>query len=207
METAMKQYLDIFLQQMGYAVIPSNLPEFTIYFRPENNLINVIHVITDREGLDLSNEQFEHVKNTIYKLFEGKGFSNIHILSLIISENLEKVRHIAGADTFCWMIEPNTRRIIIYENQTIDFYGIKNNLEEWLMKDNAFVNQQLFEYKQKNITTDSVNVVEQKKYPYVTIVITALNILVFLICTFTGELLYNKGALDVIHVFQKLPCC
>ena len=38
--------------------------------------------------------------------------------------------------------------------------------------------------------------------PWVNICIVAVNVIVFLICTFTGELLYNKGAFSVAEIMK-----
>ncbi len=41
-----------------------------------------------------------------------------------------------------------------------------------------------------------------KNQPIVTICLVVINVIVFLICTFTGEALYNKGELDVFRVIS-----
>ncbi len=196
----MRQQFDSFLQSQGFYVIPSNLPEFTIYFQMENSFINVIHLVEDKEDLYLENNLFNHVKETIYQLFQAKGYHNIHILSIILSADIEKVKRIAKEDKFCWMIEPKEKKLVIYENQVSDFYGLKSKIENWLVAG----------YKE-DIESDEVREVNNKKLfsfladlktrSYFTIGITFLNILVFLICTFTGDTLYNIGALNVIKVF------
>lgn len=38
--------------------------------------------------------------------------------------------------------------------------------------------------------------------PWVNICLVAVNVIVFLICTFTGELLYNKGAFGVVEIME-----
>ena len=38
--------------------------------------------------------------------------------------------------------------------------------------------------------------------PWVNICLVAINVIVFLICTFTGELLYNKGAFGVAEIME-----
>ncbi len=202
----MKQQLDSFLQSQGYNVIPSNLPEFTIYYQNENNYVNVIHLVEDREDLYLEKDQFRHVKDTIYKLFKSKGYYNVHILSIIISTDMEKVKRITNEDTFCWMIEPIEKKLIIYENQVSDFYGAKTKIEDCLLRNYK-------EYVELEGNTEVINenskkfidkgLIDLKKRSYITIGITVINILMFLICTFTGDLLYNIGALNVIRVFYN----
>lgn len=194
----MKQELNLLFLNKGYYMIPSNLSEYTIYFQLGNNMIHVIHVVTDHSKLNLSREQYSHVKDTIYRLFEDKGYHNIHILSLIITGDMEKAKEITAEDTFCWIVDPVSRRLVVYENQVIDFYGIRGQIEELLAKESI-----VKEYQEQGM-----DILEQKKkpignYPMITIGITILNVIIFLICTFTGELLYNGGALNAVQVIRN----
>lgn len=43
----------------------------------------------------------------------------------------------------------------------------------------------------------------QKDIPIVSTVLVIINVIVFLICTFTGNLLYNMGRLDIISVYVQ----
>lgn len=47
---------------------------------------------------------------------------------------------------------------------------------------------------------------KQKDIPIVSGVLVAVNVIVFLICTFTGNLLYNRGRLDIVSVFSQGEC-
>lgn len=186
-----KEQLDEFMEEEGYTRIPSNLPEFTIYFQPENNYVNVMQVIDYREGLYVSEDQYGHIKEKIMQLFEQKGITNIHILSLILSADVTKAKHLCGEDTLCWLIDPGEDRLIIFENQASDFYGMRGRLEYFLshLPDGAF------SQKEKEFHPETGSAGQVKKYfPLVTVFLVFSNILVFLICTFTGELLYNIGA-------------
>ena len=42
-----------------------------------------------------------------------------------------------------------------------------------------------------------------KSWPVVSAALVLTNVIIFIICTFTGDLLYNKGILDVWHVAVK----
>ena len=191
-----RKELGMFLQSMGYLMIPFNVVEYTIYFRMENNLVNVVQVIADHEGLYLENGQLEHVKESIRKLFQEKGYTNIHILSLVLSSDREKVKPIMEWDNFCWLIDTSAQCLVLYENQVVDFYGIRAAIEEWIAQGMTMCQGE-----------EHIEVTKPRKplsaYPYVTISITILNVLVFLICTFTGDLLYNVGALNAQEVFQN----
>lgn len=43
----------------------------------------------------------------------------------------------------------------------------------------------------------------QKDIPVVSVILVIVNVIVFLICTFTGNLLYNRGRLDIISVLSQ----
>lgn len=193
----MTEQLGLFLEEIGFVKIPSNLPEFTIYFQLENNFVNVIHVIDCMKGKYISEDQYEHIKSKIYKLFEEKHFVNIHILSLLIGADDKSARSISKDDSFCWLVDSEQKRLVIYENQVADFYGIKKKLEDWLNGGCIVKEIELEKKKIGNKTTNKTTKKMEKKFsPYITIILTVVNILIFLICTYTGEMLYNKGALN-----------
>lgn len=185
-----KQQLDDFLDREGYTKIPSNLPEFTVHFHMENNYVNVLHIIDYREGLYISEDQYDLLKNKIKTLFAEKGIMNIHILSLILSKDIEKSKRLCAQDSFCWILNPLEERLVIYENQVSDFYGMKEAIEKWL------ANIPALEYKaEKREET-------KKKLPGVTIFLVSVNVLVFILCTFTGEMLYNKGTFSALNIIM-----
>lgn len=194
-----EQQLSNFLTAEGYEKIPSNLPEFTIYFRLENQYVNVFHVIDCRKNLYITEDQYLHIKDKIKVLFTEKGISNVHILSLIISGDRKKAVQISGTDPFCWIIDPYEDRLIIYENQTDDFYGIRERLEYFL----AHISSEEEAMTDVSSKTNRKRHISEWKIPYVTAAIVLINIIIFLVCTFTGDLLYNIGAFDAVSFLEK----
>ena len=187
-----ERQLNEFFTGEGYTGIPSNLPEFSIYFHMENNYVNVFHVIQYRQNLYISKDQYLHIKDKIRDLFLEKGIRNIHILSLIICNDGNKAKQLCADDAMCWMIDSCENRLMIYENQVSDFYGMKEKLEYFLAHLQSADEQ---EEIRENIS-QSESVQQCNRVPVVTSLIVALNILIFLLCTFTGDLLYNKGAIS-----------
>lgn len=195
------QQLDNFLSGEGYAKIPSNLPEFTIYFHPENNYMNVFHVINYRNDLYVSADQYEHIKEKIKALFAEKGAADVHILSLIICADIGKAKQLCREDPFCWIIDTYNNRLMIYENQVDDFYGMKDKLEYFLAH---------MPPKDSEQTSETISSASGKKFklsglklPYLTSLLVFINIIVFVICTFTGDLLYNVGAFSAGEFVER----
>lgn len=186
----LEQRLEYFLAEEGYTKIPSNLPEFTIYYRMENNYVNVFHVIDYRQNLYILEDQYLHIKEKIKNLFKEKGIGNIHILSLIISADMHRARQLYGNDTMCWILQPFEQRLIIYENQVSDFYGMRGKIEYFL----SHIGQEQI----PNVPSK-----ERKNLSYATVAFVFINIAAFLICTFTGDLLYNIGAFNAAAFVEQ----
>lgn len=197
------EQLEHFFALNEYCKIPSNLPEFSIYFRRENQGINVIHVIDYKPGLYISEDQYDHLKEKIRDFFVQKGEQEIHIMSLILSDDLNKAKQLCITDRFCWMIDTTANRLIIHENQVSDFYGWKRLLEDFLVQlpcqQEEFIQGESMAVKQ----ADKWKAERLQKLPWVTIFLVTINIIVFMICTFTGDLLYNKGAFGVLDIIAS----
>lgn len=189
-----REQLELFLTGEGYNKIPSNLPEFTFYFHMENNYVNVFHIIDYRNELYISEDQYTHIKKKIDELFVEKGITNIHILSLILCTDYVKAKKLCKDDSLCWIIDPFHERLIVYENQVSDFYGMRGKLEYWL----SHLPEAAWQEPREKVPPKQ----DYKKLPFITISLVIINIVIFLICTFTGDLLYNIGAFSVADFFS-----
>lgn len=185
-----KEQLEYFLEKEGCRKIPSNLPEFTFFFMIENGYVNVYHVIDYRDGIYISEDQYMELKKKIVELFLPSGVSCVHILSLILCEDIEKAKRLCGEDTFCWIINPIDNELFIDENRVSDFYGIRNKMKDWLSHPAENTEERV------SAGTKEMPAERWKNLSWVTFFLVFINILIFVICTFTGDLLYNKGVLS-----------
>ena len=186
---------NLFFEQ-GYGKIPSNLPEFNFYCHREVQGINVLHVIDYRQGLYISDDQYTHLKERIGMFFRDRGEQEIHVMTLVLCDDTEKARKLCENDRFCWIIDTREYRLLIHETQTADFYGWKEILEEYLF---ALIRESVE-------AAEPAGKSEKADYPrnvsWVNAALVAVNVIIFLICTFTGDLLYNKGAFQLRALWQ-----
>ncbi len=126
------EQLERLLIEQGFNKVLSNLPEFTFFFRRENNYVNVLHIIDYKQELYITEDQYTHIKEKIQLFFQEKGINEIHILSLIICPDTGKAKQLCGNDAFCWLIDSTENRLLLHENQIADFYGMKGILENFL---------------------------------------------------------------------------
>lgn len=195
------QELEKFFYEYGYNKIPSNLPEFTFFFRAERAFVNVFHVVDYRSELYISEDQYSHLKETIIAFFKEKHVAEVHILSLLICTDVPKAKQLCGNDPFCWIIDPLGNRLIVHETQTADFYGMRGQLEDFLYKIAVGA------YKEHDTAEQNITV-GRRKYTqiwsaYITFLLVVCNVVLFIICTFTGEVVYNIGAFSVMNLIGE----
>lgn len=180
----------------GYGKIPSNLPEFNFYCHREVQGITVLHVIDYRQGLYISKDQYTHLREQIVTFFRDRGERDVHVMTLILCDDTEKAKRLCEEDRFCWIIDSREYRLLIHETQTADFYGWKDILEEYLF---ALTQDRVAETEQ---AADPARKTDWRALSWVNIILVAVNVIIFLICTFTGDMLYNKGAFSVTALWR-----
>lgn len=195
--------LENLLTEQGFCKVSSNLPEFSFFFRRESAYVNVLHVIDYRPELYITEDQYVHIKEKILEFFREKGFHEVHILSLLIGADTEKAKRLCGNDSFCWLIDSVRNRLMIYENQAADFYGMKGILENFL---NSIPETSSAEQQNAYEPINTGNTESKRNYlrSYcANILLVAANVILFILCTFTGELVYNIGDFSVMDLIQK----
>lgn len=199
------EQLEHLLTGLGYCKVISNLAEFSFFFRRESAYVNVLHIIDYKQELYITEDQYTHIKEKIKLFFQEKGMGEIHILSLIICTDTEKAKQLCKNDAFCWIIDVKQNRLLIHENQAADFYGMKDILENFLYEiENAPAGEpgngeDAFRPDYQENWNAVKSIVRQY---WANILLVAVNVILFMICTFTGDLLYNKGAFSVVNLIE-----
>lgn len=202
------EQLEQLLTEQEFDKVSLYLPEFTFFCHKENTYVNVLHVIDYRQGLYISEDQYSYVKGLIRNFFRNFGINDVHILSLLICTDAEKAKQLCECDTFCWVIDPIENRLIIHENQVDDFYGIKDILETFLYGIATSSGSQETFSSEQAVSADS----DTDEYPasgarrnelyWGNILLVAINALLFIVCMFTGDLLYKAGAFSVKNLIE-----
>lgn len=181
----------------GYNKVSSNLPEFSFYYHKENYGVNVVYVLDYRDGLYITLDQYYALKDKIYYFFENLGEKEVHILTLVLSDDFQKARQLTEKDSFSWMILKQEEKLVAFENQASDFYGIRNELEKFLKSPERW---SISEKQRQDVL---VNKQEKKGLPWVTIILVIMNVCVYLLCTMSGDVLYNKGAFSILDILAR----
>ena len=196
------EQLEHLLIEQGFSKVPSNLPEFCFFFRGENTYVNVLYVVDFKHGLYITQDQYWHIREKIHDFFREKGINNIHIMSLLICANPEQAKQLCANDAFCWVIDPIGNRLLIYEEQVSDFYGIKDILEKFLY-DISMTATEGDKASARRIDTNIDPIGQQRKLTWANIILVSINVILYIVCTFTGDLLYNIGTFGVMDLIKN----
>ncbi|MCM1537341.1 MAG: rhomboid family intramembrane serine protease [bacterium] len=229
-----------YMQSKGYQKMITNVPGLLFLFRQEMQSVNVVITMEYRAGGGLSPEQYRHIKQQMREAFERRGVGELHAMALMITDEPETARVLCGEERFCWLIDKAAGKLIIYERQVVDFYGLKAMLEEFLVAwtgdpcaagadgfgaawtddagapeagarrtgrpdgngaDAAGANgagvtetRRQGAFARTGQEKQSLGEV-LRRLPIMTILLVAVNCVVFLMCTWGGGVLYNKGEL------------
>lgn len=180
------------LIEKGYRqmVITGEYEGYRIYTDCIKALVNAVLFV----DADKYNESFlKQFKDSMTVQMKGFGYSTHYMTVLCVHsdrdnylEEMSVSKQVCEDDSFCWIYDEALKELIVYENQTEDFYGLRGIIEK--AADYVAEPEPVKEEEKKTTWKD-----EFKKVPKVTASLVLVNVIVFFICTLTDTLLYNKG--------------
>ncbi len=194
--------MEMYLSKNGFFSLTSNVSDISAVVKFESNLLNILQIIDYKKDLYLDNAQYEEIKGSLRGAFKDKGVSEIHILSLILADDLDKAAALGIEDAFCWFVDKQTFELIIGEEKQPDFYGVKALIEDFLVKWKE--NPEQFD----RIQEEEVPVPSRKQKaaayfkhaPYVTLGIIIVNLILCFGCIMDPTLYYGSGSISLAYV-------
>lgn len=197
----MTEQLVKYLENRGYIVKRTNLSEFIVLFSLSSSVVNSILIADCTKNAYITEDQLAMIRDRIRGSYGNSV--DVHVLTLIIGGDTEQARRLAGEDQMCWYIDVYQLRLIIYETQISDYYGLKSILETFL--ENGFVQQDTVEENKQIRESASGRVSKYLHIPkaYITLILVVLNVILYFLCTVTGETLYNMGMMYGPYIVEK----
>jgi rhomboid protease GluP len=184
------------LQNTGYQLLNSNIGGVYLYYRitgrEAENEAYVISVIHADSGNEFTVEQYRHMLEQIKADFKNRGNNRLNLLSLIFTRNPDKVKQFCLEEDGHWIIDTGAYHLIIYENQSSDFMGLRREIEAVL--DEEFQNQRepgqvpdgrAYENPTYRGGVKSGGMSNLQIFTLMNTIIIAVNIIVFLITHYT----------------------
>lgn len=196
--------METYLLKNGFFPLSSNVSDISALVKVENNLLNILQIIEYKNDLYLDKAQYEEIKVSLRAAFSEKGVSEIHILTLILAEDIEKGAALGEEDTFCWLVDMQAAELMIYEDKQPDFYGMKALIEDFLQKwkENPEGLEELpKEESEGSVSTKKSKITDYlKKAPYVTLALIITNLILCFCCIVDPVFFYGKGSLSLAYI-------
>ncbi len=155
----------------GFFYAACNQPDVAIFYRPESaEKLNVCILSDFTGGYIYSPMQLSSIIKEVERKFIFNGFRDIQCHFIIFSDNITRDRILASSGLSFWLVDTIINRLIIYDNQPSDFYNLKGELEHI-------------------ISTPAKKIKQRKFISYITYILIAINVIIFLIMEFTGSTL------------------
>lgn len=202
MFSMMRKQLERYLEKEGFFPLTSNVSDISALVKFESNLLNILQIIDYKKDLYLDKEQYEEVKKSLRGAFKDKGVSEIHILSLIFSEDMERGISLGEEDPFCWQVDTKTLELVIGEDKQPDFYGMKGLIQSFLDKwkeDPSQFEEENEKEAVKQTRMQSV-IAYFKRAPYVSLALVIVNLILCFCCIVNPHFFYGQGGSGYVFV-------
>lgn len=202
----MLEQIEYFFDKIGYMSLDTNRSDVRIFFQLERNFVNAIHVIDCDQMPQVSKEDLNKFMKPVQWQFGEGQICEVHMISLVLTENPDALRDYVSDNGFCWFIHTQNKELLVYDDKVTDYYGLREKLEQCLKE--PFDEEA---YRQKKLQEDEQEEPPQKLSFFhnfwsgsvVNHVIIAVNIIVFIVGIFFGGLFYEFGARDMKAILEQ----
>lgn len=166
------------LWENGYQYCKVKPDETNVFYKYENQEFHIVVTVDTTKGYSMLPQQQRIMEERIKSIFfhadknlndfpEGLPIYDVDVLTLLIGIEDDTMRMVCAQCQNVWIYQIAQNRLLIYENQPGDFWGLKELIEKGSQTET-------FETK-------------VKKLPFVTIAIIIVNVVTFLILEILGD--------------------
>ena len=203
----------------GYRRLNSNAAGIYLFYQAEATVLTIVSVVRVITGNELGKEQYKNILEQIKNNFRSSYPNRMRMLSLILTEASDKVKHLSteSNEGEHWILDLRTNRLIIYETVTEEFSELRQNIETLLTEEDRLkqADQENFHstaYDNNGYSTGQRQTKRSRSgFPIFTLMNTCvivINIIVFLTMQYTPfyggyPRMLAKGALSWYYVITE----
>lgn len=169
------------LKKNKYLILPSSMPEYSVFIRPESSAVLYLHIIDYTRNLHISNEEYQEIKTSLVTETKEQYGMDGHIMTLVFYDDIEKAKRLVGEEYFCWFIDRNTGELRTEPYQVEDFYGLKSELEQYLINCRSLIECGDMKELEKALATEESSTYKppKRKPAPASIMLLVLNLIMF----------------------------
>lgn len=131
----MQEKIEKLFEDNGYLSWETEWEETELFYKQEGHKVYGVLVVDAEHGLGLTEAAYQGIRQRIAEWMmqtispQEYPMGREEILTLIIGGNMEWIQHLCASEEGIWAYRPENGRLVIYENQPGDFYGLRSGLE------------------------------------------------------------------------------
>lgn len=178
------------LVQQGFQPMGCNIRNVAVLSRIVEEQMDICIMVRNMQGIFVNGEQLKEINFQIERKFLLQGYRQISLMNLVFSDNPEQEKRLSEQDFSFWVYDVLTNRMLIYENQPEEYFGLYAAFDEMLAQEirgrKEYVN----------------------RLPFLNISIVLINIVIFLIyeiwgSTLSTEFMKEHGAAYGPYIFEE----
>lgn len=191
------------LSDAGYRFCQAKPEEAAIYYKFYQEGFHVCLVVDCQNGFTMTPEVHDKIEENVMNLFyhpegrlqdfpQGLPVYHVEVMTILVGSNTNMLHALCANCKNTWAVLTNERKLLIYENQPGDFFGIRAGLEDLVYGaagetgghsdyGTYTTNHQASSWKEKLMSAN------WKNLSFVTIGIMVTNIVVFMIMELLGS--------------------
>lgn len=158
-----------YLAKQGFVPVAKQINKVNFYLKEDGETLNICAIINMFDGWSISYELLADNVKQMERRFYLRGYKQIDTMYIIFTDDIDGSKCLAEGEVRCWLADPDEGKLIIYENQPEDYFGIRSGLENALY---SSVSNKRFGIRD---------------IPVVSIALIAINVLVFMILEQIGD--------------------
>lgn len=186
--------IDQMLKAEGYRFLKVQPEEAGVYYKYQGGTVAVILGLLDHRAFQMNAAVCASMKEHIRELFflshgrvpgitEEMPVYQVDILCLAITEDVEKYRVLCNEMRGIWLVEKHTGRLMIYENQPGDFYGLQEKIQ--MLSDQAKEKPGVPKNSKKR--GFKISQIDWHQVTWVNTALVAINVVVWIIMELSGD--------------------
>lgn len=122
--------LESFFIQRGFRQLPLKHSALSVLYLAAEAEIQLLFLIDYTLGDEITAKQLADFTSQVKMYFYKEGIVTIKIMNLIITTLTNQSFSLLEEDMDVWFIDPIHCRLLVFENQPADYFGIKKELEK-----------------------------------------------------------------------------
>lgn len=190
-----RREIDTGFARNGYRFCKGKPEEVGIYYKYYQEVFHVVMVVDMEHGYEMTPEQHHMMEERVMGSFyhpwgwlpdfpQEFPVYHVEVFTVLVTDQGDRVRKLCVQCRNVWAYLPQERRLLIYENQPGDFFGLRSMLEDMMYGEasaEATTQEDGFFARIKR------QIVTGHDFPYVTIVLVVLNVIIYLIMELLGD--------------------